>query len=161
LFVIFFATFVYVALGELIWPIICLFVCFFFFFTGSLLSLLVAEPVVDSDPAIDVVYTWVNGSDPAQLHALHIARQRIFGINESDSKLAEEVADASRYIDNEELRYSMRRLDNQTSFFDLEQERELNKAKQSCKVCSLGAQSVSRDERPGIWKCLYFEKRKG
>lgn len=64
---------------------------------------------VEAEPAIDVVYTWVNGSDPAQLVSLHHARQRYFGLNESDSKLAEEVADASRYVDNEELRYSMRR----------------------------------------------------
>ncbi len=85
---------------------------FFFFFSflkGGLSSLVAAGDVVEMDPAIDVVYTWVNGSDPAQLTALHHARQKYFGINESDSKLAEEVADASRYVDNEELRYSMRR----------------------------------------------------
>jgi hypothetical protein len=56
---------------------------------------------------IDVVYTWVNGSDPAQKEALHHARRVHLGENTTDS----EVLQDSRYVDNEELRFSMRSLE--------------------------------------------------
>lgn len=57
---------------------------------------------------IDVVYTWVNGSDPVQRRALHEARVRYFGQNSSEDR---EEAQDSRYIDNEELRFSLRSLE--------------------------------------------------
>ncbi|MGV9348857.1 stealth family protein [Streptomyces spiralis] len=50
---------------------------------------------------IDVVYTWVDGSDP------HWLRQRA---SFSDSPYHEEAANAARYLSRDELRYSLRSL---------------------------------------------------
>ena len=78
--------------------------------------LLRARPTIgiskdDASLEIDVVYTWVNGSDPEQIKALNQARRRIFGAFANESDLFEtESAHACRYVDNEELRYSMRSL---------------------------------------------------
>lgn len=55
-------------------------------------------------------FSRVNGSDANQVISLNRARSLYFGENSSDSELAREVAHASRYIDNEELRFSMRSL---------------------------------------------------
>ncbi|WP_017587118.1 stealth family protein [Nocardiopsis ganjiahuensis] len=52
---------------------------------------------------VDVVYTWVDGSDP--VHADKRARYR-----GQRSDLASHAANASRYTDHEELRYSLRSL---------------------------------------------------
>ena len=52
---------------------------------------------------IDVVYTWVDGSDPA--HAAKRARHRGEVVD-----LATHAANSSRYTDHEELRYSLRSL---------------------------------------------------
>ncbi|GAB2507280.1 stealth family protein [Nocardiopsis aegyptia] len=52
---------------------------------------------------IDAVYTWVDGADPA--HAAKRARYR-----EGLSGLASHAANASRYTDHDELRYSLRSL---------------------------------------------------
>jgi hypothetical protein len=52
---------------------------------------------------IDVVYTWVDGSDPAWRASrdAHLA---------DEGRLNEEAANASRWLDREELRYSLRSL---------------------------------------------------
>ena len=52
---------------------------------------------------VDVVYTWVDGSDP--VHAEKRARHR-----GQRSDLASHAANVSRYTDHEELRYSLRSL---------------------------------------------------
>ncbi|GAA3488959.1 stealth family protein [Streptomyces cremeus] len=51
---------------------------------------------------VDVVYTWVDGSDPAWLER----RASVSG-----SSYHEEAANAARYADHEELRYSLRSLE--------------------------------------------------
>jgi len=64
-------------------------------------------------PPIDIVYTWVNGSDPVQSHNMrHYLRmeQGIDEANESSAK-RDESSDNSRYRDNEELRYSLRSIE--------------------------------------------------
>ncbi|MEV0371737.1 stealth family protein [Streptomyces sp. NPDC050636] len=50
---------------------------------------------------IDVVYTWVDGSDPKWLHRR---------ISFTDSAYHEEAANAARYANHDELRYSLRSL---------------------------------------------------
>ena len=58
-----------------------------------------------ADEAIDVVYTWVNGSDGAQREALEAYRPTSAAVSLDDSGNG-----ANRYRDNEELRYSLRSL---------------------------------------------------
>lgn len=63
-----------------------------------------ASPLVDDITfPIDVVYTWVDGSDPAWLARKDatLAAMGMEGLNEQS-------ANASRYLDREELRYSLR-----------------------------------------------------
>ncbi|MEV6602300.1 stealth family protein [Actinoplanes sp. NPDC051346] len=63
-------------------------------------------PALDHiDFPIDVVYTWVDGADPAWLERKNAA----LGENEWVSE-NEEAANASRYISRNELRYSLRSL---------------------------------------------------
>lgn len=59
---------------------------------------------IQPDIAIDVVYTWVNGADPvhAARRAEHLRLQR--GIHEN-------ALDQARFRDNEELRFSLRALE--------------------------------------------------
>ncbi|MFC5185606.1 stealth family protein [Actinomadura harenae] len=63
-------------------------------------------PVVDEVPfPIDVVYTWVDGGDPAWRTRRDAAHERATG-----ETLHEQAANESRYISRDELRYSLRSL---------------------------------------------------
>ena len=55
---------------------------------------------------IDVVYTWVDGSDPAWLERKH----RALGDNSWVAEVNEQTANNSRFASRDELRYSMRAL---------------------------------------------------
>ncbi|KAK9811335.1 hypothetical protein WJX72_002047 [[Myrmecia] bisecta] len=69
------------------------------------------QPRVTLGEPIDVVYTWVNGSDPAFLGSLMAWRQRELdagNIKAEDVPVPEALTGGSRYRDNEELRYSLR-----------------------------------------------------
>jgi hypothetical protein len=55
---------------------------------------------------IDVVYTWVDGSDPAWLERKH----RALGDNSWVAEVNEQAANNSRFASRDELRYSMRAL---------------------------------------------------
>ncbi len=59
----------------------------------------------EPDFPVDVVYSWVNGSDPAHAakRAMHLPRQ---------TDIHDNGLDAARFRDNEELRYSLRSLHN-------------------------------------------------
>uniref|UniRef100_A0A6B2KXE3 EF-hand domain-containing protein n=1 Tax=Arcella intermedia TaxID=1963864 RepID=A0A6B2KXE3_9EUKA len=71
---------------------------------------------------IDIVYTWVNGSDPRQIEALakvkdelDLEHENTTGLrrcnstqNPAEDNCLKDDASANRYIDNEELRYSLR-----------------------------------------------------
>ena len=62
-------------------------------------------------PDIDVVYTWVNGSDPVWLKKKTYWSN--LGINKSvnDTNKADESSSANRYRDNNELKYSIRSIE--------------------------------------------------
>ena len=62
-------------------------------------------PIEHVDFPIDVVYTWVDGGDPAWL-----ARKNAALVENGWVSVNEEAANASRYISRNELRYSMRSL---------------------------------------------------
>lgn len=66
---------------------------------------LLGELVDDITFPIDVVYTWVDGSDPAW----RARRDRALGVHAAD--LNAHAANESRYISRDELRYSLRSLD--------------------------------------------------
>ncbi len=53
-----------------------------------------------NNPDIDLVYMWVDGNDPAWLKKKTTATGSFVAGSETDS--------AARYVDNEELRYSLR-----------------------------------------------------
>lgn len=66
-------------------------------------------------PPIDVVYTWVNGSDPrlqkllGEHKAAACAAAKDEGTTDTDADgCRSDMASASRYVDNEELRFSLR-----------------------------------------------------
>jgi hypothetical protein len=62
--------------------------------------------VFDVDFPIDVVYTWVDGSDPAWLERKAAAHEAV-GLGE----LNEFASNESRFLSRDELRYSLRSLD--------------------------------------------------
>lgn len=68
----------------------------------SLADLVSPEPAI-SFP-VDIVYTWVNGDDPA-----HAARRAAW--LPGQGKLHENALDPARFRDNEDLRYSLRSLE--------------------------------------------------
>lgn len=57
-------------------------------------------------PQIDVVYTWVNGSDPEWFREMSYYRN-----HENGTENASKSATASRFRDNDELKYSLRSLE--------------------------------------------------
>eukprot|EP00727_Mastigamoeba_balamuthi_P004638 m51a1_g14172 putative n-acetylglucosamine-1-phosphotransferase subunits alpha beta-like (770) ;mRNA; f:22617-25887 len=65
-------------------------------------------------PPIDVVYTWVNGTDPRHKADLARAKSAMLGpaagacSSNSTAKCLKDAESASRFQDNEELRYSLR-----------------------------------------------------
>ena len=73
-------------------------------------------------PEIDIVYTWVNGSDPLHAESLQrIKYEEQVRLNQSairpcnkseteDDGCFKDDATANRYVDNQELRYSLRSL---------------------------------------------------
>lgn len=72
-------------------------------------------PEVMCMPTVDVVYTWVNGSDPRWLNRMRLFRAAHSSANVSlaagngtQSAQKDDVAGANRYRDNDELRYSLR-----------------------------------------------------
>eukprot|EP01133_Synstelium_polycarpum_P003476 gene3476-3966_t len=77
-------------------------------------SVLCAEP-------IDIVYTWVNGSDPLLIKAVNDLKRRLRDPSIPECKDKQDPSKnncyrddnpASRYIDNQELRYSLRSIEN-------------------------------------------------
>lgn len=71
---------------------------------GPPLTLRMAEAFIEPAFPIDVVYTWVDGSDPAHREKLaRFASKKELG-NPS-------IAGAERFTDNDELRYSLRSID--------------------------------------------------
>ncbi|KAH3745279.1 N-acetylglucosamine-1-phosphate transferase [Pelomyxa schiedti] len=71
-------------------------------------------PAFPCGAPVDIVYTWVNGSDPLHIQLLQeykqraiIAKSNLSAINASQG-LPSDVAGQSRFVDNEELRYSLR-----------------------------------------------------
>ena len=71
----------------------------------SLAGFVVRDHVDKVDFDVDLVYTWVDGSDPAWLDRYRTARARV-----SRPDWHAHAANASRYVDREELRYSLRSL---------------------------------------------------
>ena len=69
---------------------------------ASLEALACHEP--EADFPVDVVYTWVNGNDPA-----HAAKRTAFLAERKD--IHSNALDAARFRDNDDLRYSMRSLE--------------------------------------------------
>lgn len=65
-------------------------------------------------PEIDVVFTWVDGADPAWLAAKRALQRKLFGGPGSGDGGAEQIRDdadnAARFRDNDELRYALRSL---------------------------------------------------
>ncbi len=57
-----------------------------------------------------------------------------------------QVSQDSRYIDNEELRFSLRSLEKFAPWVRRVSARECNKGSDMCVVCCTGAQSVSCDQ---------------
>eukprot|EP01116_Phalansterium_solitarium_P014565 TRINITY_DN3229_c0_g1_i1.p2 TRINITY_DN3229_c0_g1~~TRINITY_DN3229_c0_g1_i1.p2 ORF type:complete len:1966 (-),score=685.19 TRINITY_DN3229_c0_g1_i1:6465-12362(-) len=76
----------------------------------------VSSPASNCYPEIDIVYTWVNGSDPRQEKALRDIKRILHGeltlpecnstVTVNCTKRDEELA--NRFVDNNELRYSLR-----------------------------------------------------
>lgn len=75
------------------------------------------EPLVAGEewPVVDVVYTWVNGSDPlhqASLEQMKLQHGMLGACNGSLEECdVDSIATASRFQDNEELRYSLRSIE--------------------------------------------------
>jgi len=68
-------------------------------------------------PKIDIVYTWVNGSDPRQQRLLRETKSRLKGEvfiicnstqKEGENNCTKDEETASRFQDNDELKYSLR-----------------------------------------------------
>jgi Stealth protein CR2, conserved region 2/LNR domain/Stealth protein CR1, conserved region 1 len=80
-------------------------------------------PPSECIPTVDIVYTWVNGSDPRQTVLLHEWKLRLIGELPSCNTSTEPPEDpdthnctldddlANRFYDNEELRYSLRSIE--------------------------------------------------
>ncbi|KCV68485.1 hypothetical protein H696_04778 [Fonticula alba] len=76
--------------------------------TGSVTSQVPASPSEEAGlPVIDVVYTWVNGSDPAHRQSLRETRALLLGATEQE----EQKEDGNRFTDHEELRFSLRSIE--------------------------------------------------
>eukprot|EP00020_Sapocribrum_chincoteaguense_P004853 CAMPEP_0170737504 /NCGR_PEP_ID=MMETSP0437-20130122/4160_1 /TAXON_ID=0 /ORGANISM="Sexangularia sp." /LENGTH=884 /DNA_ID=CAMNT_0011075891 /DNA_START=61 /DNA_END=2715 /DNA_ORIENTATION=+ len=80
--------------------------------SSSMVGVVEGEFIQDGG-AIDVVYTWVNGSDPRHRAALAAAQAAAdsSAAASSDGEPSEHASDESkpfRFMDNEELRYSLR-----------------------------------------------------
>eukprot|EP01114_Cavostelium_apophysatum_P003574 TRINITY_DN1353_c0_g2_i5.p1 TRINITY_DN1353_c0_g2~~TRINITY_DN1353_c0_g2_i5.p1 ORF type:complete len:1245 (+),score=388.40 TRINITY_DN1353_c0_g2_i5:191-3925(+) len=71
-------------------------------------------------PKIDIVYTWVNGSDPRHIQALRdmkflLKGERFIPCNatqkEGENNCTKDEETASRFVDNHELKYSLRSIE--------------------------------------------------
>ena len=62
-------------------------------------------PTIDHSP-VDVVFTWVNGSEPSHVSTLAKTRQKYNGF--SNFAFAGDAASSNRFRDHHELRYAMR-----------------------------------------------------
>src|SRR3989338_1650163 len=80
----------------------------------SLLGTDLSSEAMSLLPPIDVVYTWVNGSDPRLQRELaaykeQSCREAVGAEDElGEDGCRADMASASRYVDNEELRFSLR-----------------------------------------------------
>jgi hypothetical protein len=125
-----FFSFLLSRLGQGLFLLLCVYLSLSFLFSLNSNS----NAVSAADYPVDVVYTWVNGSDPRQIQALLQARQRYFGNSDRQHRFrrcffffffsfsflflsdvnvssdGDETVQASRFIDNEELRFSLRSL---------------------------------------------------
>ncbi len=70
---------------------------------GTVPPALAGRPIHAVDFPIDLVYTWVDGSDPGWLRGMTAA-----ATGTDPSRLTERSLDPSRYADHDELRYSLR-----------------------------------------------------
>lgn len=73
---------------------------------STTVSLLEPPNLFDVDFPIDVVYTWVDGTDPSWLERKRAAVEESIGVG-----LTEEAAADMRFIDHDELRYSLRSIE--------------------------------------------------
>ena len=85
--------------------LLCLFYCVVFYFAPKIPSVLSPEQLNSAKrlqcDTVDVVYTWVNGSDPVHL-------KRLKKYKDADDEEVEQLQHSTRYREYDTLRYSMR-----------------------------------------------------